>query len=332
MLLPSQLSAATLAGPDIEGALHTLQGATMGTTWVVKLVAQDDADLPAIRTATQSELDRVVAQMSTWDAASDLSRFNAAPAQSWNAIPDDFRRVLDSALDLARDTEGAYDPTAGALVDCWGFGPQPRAAQAPTAAEIEAARARLGWQRLMLNPNTGLLLQPGGVSLDFSSIAKGYGVDAVALCLQALGIQHYLVEVGGELRGQGCKPDGSPWWVALELPTDVDEADETLLALDGLAIASSGDYRRYFQQDGHRYSHTLDPRTGWPVNHDLASVTVIHPHCMQADALATALTVLGPEAGLDYAERHQLAVRFLSRHGTELEEQLSSAFLALLED
>ncbi|MDF3834129.1 FAD:protein FMN transferase, partial [Cupriavidus basilensis] len=193
------------------------------------------------------------------------------------------------------------------------------------------ARALCGWQRIVLDEAAGRARQPGGVRLDFCAIAKGFGVDAVSRYLSGKGIASHLVEVGGELRGHGVKPDGLPWWVALESPPGTSPAmQDTLVALHGLSVATSGDYRRYFDSDGRRYAHTLDPRTGYPASHALASVTVLHPQCMLADAYSTALTVLGPEAGMVFARRHALAARFLIRHSNGFEERLSPAFEAML--
>jgi thiamine biosynthesis lipoprotein len=194
---------------------------------------------------------------------------------------------------------------------------------------------RVGWQRLQIDAGQRKALQPGGLYLDLSSIAKGYGVDCVAECVERAGVRHYLAEVGGELRGQGCKPDGSPWWVELEAVPDVSSQTRTwIAALDGLSIATSGDYRRYFERDSRRYAHTLDPRNGRPVRNAPASVTVLHAECMQADALATALTVLGLQDGMAYAERHDIAALFVMRRrddATRTDEFASSAFLALLD-
>jgi thiamine biosynthesis lipoprotein len=174
------------------------------------------------------------------------------------------------------------------------------------------------------------LLQPGGAVLDLSSIAKGYAVDRLARCLERRGLHHYLVEVGGELRGAGVKPDGHPWWVEIEGVPDAGGA-QAIVALHGLSIATSGDYRQYFTQNRRRVSHTLDPRTGWPIAHDVASVTVLAPTCMAADALSTVLTVLGPVAGLAFAERRALAARFLVRRAGALEEIHTPAWKALLQ-
>lgn len=307
----------------------------MGTTWSLRCVADDALDVAALQRAVQSVLDQVVAQMSTWDAASELSRFNAAAAGSWLPLSDGFFKVLSCAQALAQLSSGAYDVTAGALVNCWGFGPGEPRDGIPSDDEIRAALQRVGWSRLLLDAAKQLALQPGGLYVDLSSIAKGYGVDCVAACVESSGVAHYLAEVGGELRGQGCKPDGSPWWVELEsVPDTLSDAARWIVALDGLAIATSGDYRRYFERDARRYAHTLDPRNGRPVRNAPASVTVLHAECMQADAFATALTVLGLQDGMAYAERHGIAALFVvRRRGDEslTDEFASSAFLALLD-
>ena len=175
------------------------------------------------------------------------------------------------------------------------------------------------------------LLQPGGAVLDFSSIAKGYGVDRLALCLERHGVRHYLVEVGGELRGAGMKPGGEPWWVELEGVPDAAAAPQAVVALHGLAVATSGDYRSYFKHGQGRASHTIDPRSGHPIAHGIASCTVVAATCMVADALSTALTVMGVEAGLAFADARGIAGRYLVRHGAGLREHTSSAWQGLLQ-
>ena len=178
---------------------------------------------------------------------------------------------------------------------------------------------------------TRRLYQPGGVQLDLSSVAKGFAVDQLARALRMQGASHFLVEVGGELRGAGVKPDGQPWWVTLEGVPDAGEQAATVVALHGLAVATSGDYRRHYLHRGARASHTLDPRTGYPIQNNVASVTVLHAECMAADALSTALSVLGLEAGMRFAEAHNLAARFLLRGPDGLEEASTSAFKAMLQ-
>jgi len=326
VLLPATLDRAP---PPLGGRVHAFGGRTMGTTWSVRLVAGVRLAREPVSRAIQGALDDVVAQMSPWEPGSALSRYNRADAGTWHPLPDEFHAVLACARDVAERSAGAFDPTAGALVDAWGFGPAPRG-EPPSPARLAQLRARAGWRRLDLDPARRALLQPGGLALDLSAIAKGFGVDRVAHRLHALGLDRHLVEVGGELRGAGVKPDGQPWWVQLEHPgRDAGDAP-VLLALHGLSVATSGDYRRWFEHDGTRYSHTIDPRDGLPIRHGLASVTVIHADCMQADAWSTALDVLGPEDGPALADRLGLAARFVVRRDAGFEERTSAAFGRLL--
>jgi len=324
VLLPPMTRARRPAG----ALVHTLSGQTMGTTWTVKLAvpALDRARLDRV---IRRILDEVVEQMSPWEAQSDLCRFTAAAAGSWTPIPPAFAEVLTCALEVAEATDGAFDPTLGALVDLWGFGPLPRAWPIPPAPFVEVARACSGWRRLRLE--NGRLLQPGGLKLDLCGIAKGYAVDRVAEALEAAGIASFLVEIGGELRGAGLKPDGEPWWVELETPPEATSVVRTLLAACDMAAATSGGHRRFFEADGRRFSHTFDPRTGAPIDDSMRSVSVVHASCMRADALATALSVLGAEAALAFCDRHAIAALVVtaSNDGV-MEEQMSAALAAML--
>ena len=308
-----------------------LSGLSMGTTWHVKLVSPPFASAAVLRSGIQSTLDRIDGQMSTYKPDSDLARFNAAPAETWQTLPSEFFDVLQRALRLARDSDGAYDPTVGALVDLWGFGPVQRPHEPPTKAAIRAARRHVGWWRLKLDPPRQRAWQPGGVHLDLSSIAKGYAVDEVARWLEHHGVAAYLVEIGGELRAGGRKPDGSDWFVVIEASSDDAPGDDApTLALRDAAVATSGDYRRFFTHDGNTFSHHIDPRNGLPVSHRVASVTVVARHAVDADPLGTLLSVLGPEKGMDYALRHGLAV-LMRVHGIDgVEEHRSPAFDALM--
>ena len=323
----------------VAPAVHELGGPTMGTRWSVKFWHPIGTPSPArtvLRDAIVGALDEVVRQMSPWEPDSDLSRYNRAASGCWQALPEPFFSVLRGALDLARDSGGAYDPTVGPVVDLWGFGPAPARDTAPSATELRSAHARVGWRRLSLDAVRRRVCQPGGSGLDLSSIAKGHAVDAVARALRDLGCDNALVEVGGELLGCGRRPDGKPWRVAVKLPglataaIGSEEGQGPVLALPDLAVATSGDDFRYFSADGEHCSHTIDPRTGRPIRHALASVTVVHPQCMQADALATALLVLGPDAGWDYAERRKLAALFIRRSADGHEARPTAAFEGLL--
>lgn len=329
VLIPQQLDPLSLPTHPVGATVHALQGETMGTTWALRLVVIEK-DLHQFQMGAQQVLDRVVSQMSHWLPESNLCAYNQSAAGTWHDLPTEFFEVLSAAQTHAQDSAGAFDATIGPLVNLWGFGPAPRRSAPPSESEIETARAAVGWQRLQLDPEHRRVLQPGGVQLDFSSIAKGYAVDALARFLQSAGVEHYMVEVGGELRGQGCKPDGHPWWVELERLSA--QQPRTVLALHGLSVASSGDYRRYFEFEGQRYAHTLDPRTGRPVTHALAAVTVLHAECMHADALATLLGVLTPDEAYEYASRRDIAALFLLRVGDGFDERMTPAFEALLDE
>ncbi|WP_411887987.1 FAD:protein FMN transferase [Hydrocarboniphaga effusa] len=334
VLLPPQLSAVAQAGPEAGSVVRQLHGESMGTTWSVSVCAPPERlDALPLQRLLQAELDEVVEQMSHWKPDSLLSRFNDAPAGSTQVLPEAFFEVLRCACELARASNGAYDPAAGALVDVWGFGAKPRDALPPSAQEIREALARCGWRRLRLDEQTRSITQPGGLALDLSSIAKGYGVDRLCEALQRHGIAHHLCEVGGEVRGQGCKPDDHPWWVTLEAIPEAPFEAPWLLALDGIAVATSGDYRRYFEQGERRYAHTLDPRSGYPLNPAPAAVSVVHPRCMLADGLATVLTALGLQDGMAFAERENVAALFVMRNGASgrFDEYASTAWSRLLE-
>ncbi|NKC31551.1 FAD:protein FMN transferase [Roseomonas sp. BU-1] len=300
----------------------------MGTVWSLLWV---DPGRPDPRPLVEAALASVVQQMSAWEEGSDLCRFNRAPAGSWHALPGAFAMVLRAALAVAAATDGAFDPTLGRLVDLWGFGPNPPPWPAPPpAAALAAARGAAGWQRLRQDTE-GRFLQPGGLAIDLNGIAKGHAVDRVAARLLDAGLTGFLLEIGGELRGEGVRPDGTPWWVALEGPPEAGAATELLVALHGLSVATSGDYRRGFSHGGRRYAHTLDPAEGVPLGASVAAVSVLAGDCLHADAWATALTVLGPEAGPAYAARHGLAARFLLRGPSGLAEVMSPALAAMLD-
>jgi FAD:protein FMN transferase len=318
----------------VEGPVHRLAGETMGTTWSVTFVVPHAIDLTDLRRAIEHELDTVDAQMSTWRDDSDLTRLNRAPAGQEVELPGPLFSVLRFALAVARDSNGAYDPTLGPLVDLWGFGPPGRRVAPPHAAAIAEARARVGWQRLDLDETRRRARQTGGVSVDLSAVAKGYAVDAVAGGLERLGVVSFLVDVGGELRGRGVKPGGQPWWVRLQPPDGITAGDtvvETVVALHDRSIATSGDYLRYFDHDGRRYAHTIDPRTGWPVAGRAASVSVLHESCMAADAFSTALTVMDAEDALAFCRTRGLAAVIASREPEGLVERMTPAFAAMLE-
>lgn len=286
----------------------------MGTGWSVRFAAPAGCEPAELEAAVIARLDTIIVQMSHWRSDSQISTYNRADPGSWHRLPGDFAVVIDAAIDVARRSGGAFDPTIGRVVAMRGFGPD-MAARTDEEDHIMAARERVGWRALKIDGRQ--LLQPGGLVLDLSGIAKGYAVDAVAEQLVTQGVDHALVEIGGELKGIGVRPDGEPWWVDLEDPPGI-ELPRLRIALHGLAVATSGDYRRG--------GHNIDPRDGQSVSHGVRSVSVIHKSAMMADAWATALTVLGVEEGLAMAEWEGLAVRFVGD-----EEQLSPALVDMLE-
>lgn len=329
-LLVLSLTLLLAACDDSKNRVSALSGPTMGTTWSVKYTGSPDESVEALKEDIEAALEQVNAEMSTYRQDSVLSRFNQAEPGTLMNLPDDTVKVITAAFSLSEMTGGAYDVTVGPLVNVWGFGPDPDRFSPPDALEIDAARARVGWQALLLSGNQ--LLQPGNVYVDLSSIAKGFAVDKIAGLLSTHGVNNYLVEVGGELRAQGHKPYNQPWRVAVERPIPGVREVETVVALKDLAVATSGDYRNFFESDGKLYSHTIDPRTGYPVEHALASVSVLHPSAMMADGLATAMTVLGPKEGLAFAKAHELAVFFIVRTDKGVEEVMTPAFKAIQEE
>ena len=316
--------------PASTNAVHALHGQTMGTTWSVRYASTSRIDAHALHDAVQARLDQVVAQMSTWDADADIMRFNRCAAGEWFTLQDDFLHVVSAALDIAAASEGAFDPTVSPLVAAWGFGAHAGHRGRPADMDLVEARSRVGWQHLRFDPAQRRLRQPGGMALDLSAIAKGYGVDAVTATLRHRGIGSALVEVGGELYGYGRKPDGQAWRVLVESSPDEEADSEDLeprvLALDGIAVATSGDRWHAYAQDGRRYSHTIDPRSGEPVTDAAAAVTVIATDAMHADAWATALTVMGIADGHAFASGRGLAARFLQRTADGLRETMTPAF------
>jgi thiamine biosynthesis lipoprotein len=336
VLVPLQLDG---AAPSLGARTRCIGGETMGTTWQVRWAASEAPCEEVLRAAVQAELNLVVAQMSTWLPGSDLDRFNRAPAGSRHTLPEAFGDVLDAALRMAHISGGAFNPAAGALVNVWGFGPSPKYTDpgflVPGGPEVLAALARTDWCGLRWDAGLRQVHQPGDVWLDLSAIAKGHAVDRVVHRLEALGVHSALVEVGGELRGQGFGPGGQPWWVDLEsppMPHGAPEVPTTRVALHGVSVATSGDYRRAFEHQGAHWPHTIDPRDGRPVSHGLASVSVLHGSCMWADAWSTALMVLGRNAGLALAVEHGIAALFVQRERSGcLTESLTPALEALAE-
>ncbi|HSG02759.1 MAG TPA: FAD:protein FMN transferase [Marinobacterium sp.] len=287
------------------------EGRTMGTTYSVKWVDANEARVQGLQHRADAALALVNKQMSTYDPTSELSTFNSLPAGSEMEVSDELAFVVREALRISEVSQGSFDATVGPLVNLWGFGPDGRIEKAPTDAELDALRPRVGYANIRVEDNPTRLVKTGDQYLDLSAIAKGYGVDVLASLLEQQGITNYLVEIGGELRASGIKPEGEHWRIAIESPESSGRAIGRIINVKDTGIATSGDYRNYFEENGVRFSHTIDPKTARPITHRLASVTVLRPTCAEADALATALMVMGDEAGFEFARERGIAAYFL---------------------
>ena len=297
-------------------------GLTMGTTYTVKITPPLPRDRTQLAAGIAAVLDAVDGRMSTYKPDSELSRLNANPAQDWLPISQPMADILGVALDISRLTEGAFDITVGPLVNLWGFGPGDRPRQVPDDAALAEARQRVGYKYIQLDAHTpAVRKQAAGLYLDLSSIAQGFGSDAVGVYLSAQGVKNFMVDVSGEILARGVNGAGQPWRIGVERPVAQEQGIERVVALRDVAMATSGDYRNYFQQDGVRYSHLIDPATGRPINHRLASVSVLASTATQADALATALMILGPERGYELAMSGKMPALFIMRTDSGFEER-----------
>lgn len=299
-----------VAFPPGDGREVMLSGETMGTHWSLEAAAPPGITDDRIRDTLEGVFDRIIARMSQWDEGSDLSRFNRAAPGTRHRIPEEFAYVLDCALHIARASSGAFDPTIGAASELWGFGSSGIPERRPSG-EVVARTRRYDWRDIVLEQNGSVLVQPGGLALDFSGIGKGFAVDAGVNALSRQGIDHALLNIGGELRGSGLRPDGLPWWVDLEVPPD-SAAPVTRIGLSGWSVATSGNYERRRGAGGRSWGHTIEPASGLPLSDEILSVTVLHPGCMQADALATAITVLGLGEGRRFAEANAIPARIVT--------------------
>ncbi|ALS97491.1 FAD:protein FMN transferase [Lacimicrobium alkaliphilum] len=306
---PLVLLLAACTQAPVESVLH---GRTMGTTYNIKFVNSTGLDEEQLKQQIDRKLERVNALMSTYDPQSELSQFNQWQSTEPFSLSDETLLVMREAKRLGELSGGLLDVTVGPLVNLWGFGPKARPEKIPSPQQIEAVRAAIGLDKLVLDTNSARKLQPD-LYVDLSTIAKGYGVDVVADFMQEQGVEHYLVEIGGEMRLKGVKASGQSWRVAIEKPISTERAVQQIISVGDNALATSGDYRNYYEQDGVRYSHLIDPSTGYPIQHNLVSVTVVHPSSMTADGLATALNIMGAERGLAFAEKHNLAVMLITR-------------------
>lgn len=304
-------------------------GQTMGTTYNVKFPEVAGVDDEVIKSAIDKRLVQVNKLMSTYDPTSELSRFNQYRFEKPFPVSDETLLVVNEALRLGELSDGVLDVTVGPLVNLWGFGPTMRPETIPSEADVAGVREYVGLDKLAVQGNALVKHHPQ-LYVDLSTIAKGYGVDVVADLLEENGIQNYLVEIGGEMRVKGEKGDGSPWLIAIEKPVSNQRAVQKVVSIGENAIATSGDYRNYYEQDGTRYSHLIDPRTGKPIQHSTVAVTVIHASSMTADGLATAFNVMGWEDAIEVAEANHIAVFIIRRKDKDFEEYTSPAFEELV--
>jgi thiamine biosynthesis lipoprotein len=310
--------------PDKKGWVYT--GHTMGTTFTVRAAACPLIECDSLNPAIDNRLTVLTQHLSHYVPNSELSAFNKHAGTNWFPVSDDLFNVVEYALALSSQSDGAFDITVAPAVNAWGFGPETRS-EIPDPAWIERAAQLTGFEKISSraaappgaqeNYPSALRKRDPEVTLDLSAIAKGYAVDQLALLLESNGIQDYLVEIGGEIRTAGMHPEGHPWRIGIEAPDGDPSSNFIVIPGDG-AIATSGDYRNYYIVAGDRISHTIDPRTGRPVSHPLASVSVVLPTAAEADAIATLMMVLGPTAGLALAESRQIPALFLVREQEQI--------------
>ncbi len=319
-----------------EKALATvhLSGQTMGTTWSVALLPEHDGtDAATLKALLQKRLDQINRLMSTYDPQSELSRFNTQSGTDWFTLSDETAKVIELSLEISHLTGGAFDVSVGPLVELWGFGAAARGEKIPADEQISAALARVGYANIQVRREPAAIRkQVPELRIDLSAIAKGYAVDALAEILQQQGLRNYLVEIGGEIKVSGHRADGAPWRVAIEKPLEGTREVAMILPLSETALATSGNYRNFFVENGQRYAHILDPVTGRPARHRLAAVTVLDRSCARADALATALMVMGEEQGRQFCEQHQVAAYFLIHDNEAIAVYTSPAFPVVEEE
>ena len=305
-----------------------LTGSAMGTTFKVVLVEPPETlAADALEGDIVASLRDVDDLASTWRDDSEISIFNANPSIDWIVVSAEFCAVLQQAISVSLETDGAFDVTVGPLVNLWGFGPDGQVLEPPSDAAIDAALQSVGVDKLETDCEDRLVRKASpSLYVDLSGWAKGYAVDEVAQLLDTHGLENYLVEIGGEVRVSGHNSENRKWAIAIEAPSTSERVPHAVLRVTDTSIATSGDYRNYFAYDGKNYSHTIDTRTGRPVTHDLAAVTVVNPSAAYADAMATALLVLGPEAGPSLASRLGIAGYFLVRNQTGIREITTPVF------
>jgi thiamine biosynthesis lipoprotein len=312
--------------------LIDLSGPTMGTTYSVKVVgAPEGIDSHAVRAAIDETLAVVDAQMSAYRPDSEISRFNASVTTDWFPVSGEFVTVITGAQAVSERSGGALDITVAPLVNLWGMGPAGEMKELPDDAALAAARARVGYRNLEVRQAPfAIRRRIPELTVDLNAVAPGYAVDLLSSRFAALGIRNFMIDIGGEVRARGRNAQGAVWRIAIERPVDAEPEPVAIAQIDDMAITTSGEYRHYVMRDGHRYSHTIDPRTGRPVEHALASVAVVQPTALEADAWATALNVLGENEGYELAETLQIPALFIVAKGDGLEQRMTTPFAKYL--
>ena len=307
-----------------------LQGRTMGTTYNIKIVVKDDSiQIDQLQSDIDSILKQINQEMSTYIPTSELSLFNQNTSTEPVEISTGLQRVIKESIRIGKISQGKLDVTVGPLVNLWGFGPEHRPDNVPSDELLASTKAKIGLRYLSLNDNKLTKAIPE-LYVDLSTTAKGYGVDVVAELIEQRGINNYLVEIGGEMRIKGFKSSGELWHVAIEKPMSNERSVYQILVPKDNAVATSGDYRNYFEESGTRFSHIIDPDTGKPIHHKLVSVTVIHPSSMTADGLSTAMMVMGEDKAYQFATEHGVAAYIISKTDDGFREQVTEKFMPYL--
>ncbi len=324
---PNSDSGVTRPSDVAASKIYEISGPIMGSSYHIKVVLTPDEQLlQNLRVGVSETLTRVDRLMSTYKQESEISQFNIAPQNQWFSVSAETFEVIALGQAISTKSEGYYDMTVGPLVNSWGFGPTGKPIKVPDEGQLQSALNRVGFGFLKLDAESSAISKAADIYLDLSSIAKGYAVDRVANYLEQNGVTDYLVEVGGEIRANGYKPGQETWRLAIESPTVEQRSIYKVIELTNAGLATSGDYRNYFEENGVRYSHTINPFTGKPVQHQLTSVSVVRPTSAEADAMATMFMVMGTERGYQFAVENKIAAYFIYRSATGFQSKSTLQF------